>query len=193
MAGTKSGLSEKIEENLRTLVALRDRESEQRTSSQRRVERLSRALGRPMFLGTIFVFLIAWVSYNVVASGLGLPSVDRYPFPLLQGLVAVTALIATTVVLIAQNAQSKLERQHAHLALQITLLTEEKVTQLIRLLEELRRDLPMVVDRDDPQVEELREKADTNKVLTAIQEVGLMDVEADESPRDAGKEQPSQK
>ncbi len=171
----KSGLSERIDENVRALAALRSRESELRTPSQRSVDRLSRVIGQPLFLGSICVFCVAWIGYSALATGVGLPSIDRYPFPLLEGLVSLTALITTTVVLIAQNVQSKLERQHAHLTLQITLLTEEKVSKLIRLLEDLRRDLPMVADREDPQAEVLKQKADTTEVLEAIQELGLGD------------------
>jgi uncharacterized membrane protein len=41
-------------------------------------------------------------------------------------------------------------RTAAHLDLQINLLTEQKVTKLIRLLEELRADMPGVRTRHDP-------------------------------------------
>ena len=57
------------------------------------------------------------------------------------------ALVTTTIVLIAQNRQSRLEQQHTHLGLQVNLLTEQKVTKLIHLIEELRKDMPMVRDR----------------------------------------------
>jgi uncharacterized membrane protein len=93
------------------------------------------------------------------------------------------ALITTTIVLIAQNRQTKREQQHAHLDLQVNMLTEQKVTKLIHLMEELRRDLPMVRDRHDAQAMVMQEWADTAQVLTAIEEGGLTTKEqaADES------------
>ena len=47
------------------------------------------------------------------------------------------------------------------------------MTKLIDLIEELRRDLPMVRNRLDPQAEVLRAVTDTAEVLSAIQGVGL--------------------
>jgi len=59
------------------------------------------------------------------------------------------ALVATTV-LTAQNRQNVENERRAHLELQVNLLAEQKVTKIIALLEELRRDLPIVRDRRDP-------------------------------------------
>ncbi|MGH8208139.1 MAG: hypothetical protein ACRETD_09705 [Steroidobacteraceae bacterium] len=47
------------------------------------------------------------------------------------------------------------------------------MTKLIHLLEELRRDLPMVKDRHDPQAAQMQERADTAQRATALEEVGL--------------------
>jgi uncharacterized membrane protein len=105
---------------------------------------------------------------------------DPPPFSILQGLLTLVALITTTIVLIAQNRQTKLEQQHAHLDLQVNLLTEQKVTKLIHLMEELRRDLPMVRDRHDPQAAAMQRPADTAEVLSAIKEGGLRHDLADE-------------
>jgi uncharacterized membrane protein len=87
--------------------------------------------------------------------------------------VSLAALISTTVVLIAQNRMTRIEQQHAHIALQVNLITEQKVTKLINLMEELRHDLPMVKDRYDPQAASFAQKTDALQVLTAIEQVGL--------------------
>ncbi len=59
------------------------------------------------------------------------------------------------------------------LDLQVNLLTEQKVAKVIHLLEELRRDLPMVKDRHDPQAAVMQERADTAQLASALDEVGL--------------------
>lgn len=61
----------------------------------------------------------------------------------------------------------------SHLDLQINLLTEQKVTKLIHLLEELRRDLPMVRDREDPHAAALEKRTDAAQVLSALKDTGL--------------------
>lgn len=47
------------------------------------------------------------------------------------------------------------------------------MTTLIVLIEELRRDLPMVKNRYDPQAVAMQEAADTAQVIEAIREMGL--------------------
>ena len=94
------------------------------------------------------------------------------PFPWLEGALTFIALITATIVLIGQRRQIHLSEQRAHLDLQINLLTEQKVTKIIHLLEELRRDLP-IEDRHDPQATALKQPTDASQVLSALQRSDL--------------------
>jgi uncharacterized membrane protein len=171
--GKPESLSDQINLNIESVVALQRREWEMTTPAQRRVERVSRFVGRPVFLVGLLSFSVLWISINLALPSLGRTPFDATPFSLLQGLLTLVALITTTIVLITQNRQSKLEQQHTHLGLQVNLLTEQKVTKLIHLIEELRRDLPMVRDRLDTHAALLQEGANTSQVLSAIEDVGL--------------------
>jgi uncharacterized membrane protein len=168
-----ASLSEHIDQNIESVVAHKRREWEQTGASQRRVERVSRFIGRPGYLIGALGVVMVWVGLNLAGALLGLTPPDPPPFAMLQGFLTLLALITTTIVLIAQNRQMKLEQQQAQLQLQVNLLTEQKVTKLIRLIEELRRDLPMVKDRHDPQAAVLQEPADATQVLSALEEGGL--------------------
>jgi len=90
----------------------------------------------------------------------------------LQGVVGLAALLTTTVVLTKQNRMAKIEEQRAHLDLKVTLLTEQKAAKLIDLLEELRRDLPNVKNRDDPEAVALQQSMNPGLVLAALDERG---------------------
>jgi uncharacterized membrane protein len=166
-------LSGHIDQNIESVVAVQRREWESVSLSQRRVERLSRFIGRPAYLVALLGLVAGWIGYNLTAASWGLKPFDAPPFELLDGILSLVALITTTIVLIAQNRQAKLEQQHTHLALQVNLLTEQKVTKVIHLIEELRRDLPMVKDRHDAQATAMQQRADTAQVVSAIEEVGL--------------------
>jgi uncharacterized membrane protein len=166
-------LSDHIGQNIASVVALHRRESESVSAAQRRVERISRFMGRPIYLVALLALVVAWVAFNSTARLLGFKPFDAPPFEILNALMSLVALVTTTIVLIAQNRQAKVEQQHTHLDLQVNLLTEQKVTKLIHLIEELRRDLPMVKDRHDVQATALQERADAAQVLSAIEEVGL--------------------
>jgi len=74
----------------------------------------------------------------------GWQRIDPPPFFWLQGMVTLSALLMTTLVLITANRQTRNAEERSHLDLQVNLLAEHKVAKLIALVEELRRDLPMV-------------------------------------------------
>jgi uncharacterized membrane protein len=57
------------------------------------------------------------------------------------------------------------------MTLEATLLTEQKTRKIIELIEELRRDSPEIVDRHDPEAEQMAAKADPHVVLSVIEEV----------------------
>jgi uncharacterized membrane protein len=163
-------LSEHIGQNIDSVVALQKKEWDAIGSAQKRVERVSRFLARPSYLVALLSAIALWVVVNVSVTAAS--RWDPAPFELLDGIMTLISLVTTTIVLIAQNRQAKLEKQHTHLGLQVALLTEQKVTKLINLLEELRRDMPMVKDRHDAHAEALQESADTAKVVAALEETG---------------------
>jgi uncharacterized membrane protein len=106
---------------------------------------------------------------------LGRAAFDPMPFFWLQGLIGLGALLTTTIVLAKQNRFSRLAEQRAHLDLKVTLLTEQKAAKLINLLEELRRDLPNVENRHDPEAAALQQSMNPDRVLAALGE----DIQAD--------------
>lgn len=159
-----------VGQNVESILEFYAREEGKISHSQRFVEGISGFVGRPVFLAGILFLLGLWTLANVFASALGIDPFDEPPFFWLQGIVALSALLTTIVVLIKQNRMGKLQDQRAHLALQLSLLTEQKTTKVIDLLEELRRDLPMVRNRHDPEVQAFQEHIDPHQVLAAIDE-----------------------
>jgi uncharacterized membrane protein len=167
-------LADQIAQNVTTIAALLHQEREaSSTPAQRRLEQLGRFLGKPSYLTGLLVLVLAWIAFNAIAHALGLRAVDRPPFQWLQGMLTLIAMLTSTTVLIAQNREERLEKQREHLELQINLLTEQKVTRLISLLEELRRDLPMVHNRHDPETARMQEATDTAQVISALKQVGM--------------------
>lgn len=163
-----------LHQNIGDIAEFRLREERKIGPSQRQLEALSAFIGRPMYLLSVLSLVIIWIGTNITLMLLGERPLDRPPFAWLQGFLSLAALVTTTVVLIAQNRQAKLESQHSHLDLQVNLLTEQKVSKVIDLLEELRRDLPMVKDRHDPEAAVLQQRTDTAQVLSALADVGAV-------------------
>jgi uncharacterized membrane protein len=134
------------------------------------MERVTAALGRPRTIYFTLSIVVAWVTLN-----LGIPKswawhrVDPPPFFWLQGVVALSALLMTTLVLITTNRQTRNAEERSHLDLQVNLLSEQKVAKIVALLEELRRDLPMVRDRTDREADAMQEAVDPHAMLEALE------------------------
>lgn len=157
---------ELVAENIETILEFYRSEEEKISGSQRLLERVGSVLGRPASIVVTLLFVAAWIGAQVA----GWFDFDPPPFFWLQGILGLSALLMAGVILIKQNRQSSIEAMHAHLDLQVNLLTEQKVSKLIELIEELRRDLPMVRDRRDEAAEALKEPADTREMLETLDE-----------------------
>ena len=136
------------------------------TRHQRVVETVAHQVGQPRTLYVLLLFVAAWVSANTLTS----LRWDRPPFFWLQGIVALLALLTTTVVLITQDRFLRRADRRSQLDLHINLLAEEKVAKLVALIEELRRDLPSVQNRDDPEATAMAQGTDARKVLEQLEE-----------------------
>ncbi len=160
-------------DQVETMAALRIRADQTASWHQRRMERITAQLGQPRSLYAILAFAAVWTAANMLAPRLGLRPFDPPPFDWLQGLVSLSALLMTSIVLITQNRRSAHAEQRAQLDLQVNLLAEQKVAKLIALLEELRVDIPTVRDRVDEVANAMKKPVDAVAVLSALQEPTL--------------------
>ncbi len=169
-----------IHQNVENIGALVSRAEQKITRHQRAVERFTRVIGRPRTLYAVAFVVIAWALFNLAAPRLGLPRLDEPPFFWLQGAISLGALLTTIMVLTTQNRHLHLAEQRAHLDLQVNLLSEQKVAKLIGLIEELRRDLPNVVNRRDFVAEQMQEPVDTAAMASAIEQTLSQAADKDE-------------
>jgi uncharacterized membrane protein len=161
---------DQIGQNIEAVLEFYTREEQKISRSQRILERISGVIGQPAFLGFILLFVALWMLANASLHQTGMTEFDPAPFFWLQGIVGLGALLTATVVLIKQNRLARLAEQRAHLDLKVTLLTEQKAAKVIDLLEELRRDLPNVRNRHDPEAAVLQQSMNPGLVLAALDE-----------------------
>ena len=161
---------DQISQNIEAVLDFYTREEKKMSVSQRVMERIGRFVGQPVFLGIILIFVTLWIVANIVLRQFGRIEFDPAPYLWLQGMVGLSALLTTTVVLGKQNRLAKQEEQRAHLDLKVNLLTEQKAAKLIDLMEELRRDLPNVRNRHDSEATALLQSMNPDLVLAALDE-----------------------
>ncbi len=155
-------------ENIETISRLRE-QIQQREDSllHRPVEGLFASLARPITLYVILLLQLAWILFNTLGHLRGF-SFDAPPFFWLQGLTGGLSLSTTIVVLIVQARQGQRQERREQLQLQINLLAEQKTAKIIQMLEELRRDLPNVRDRLDPEAEAMGRATHPETVMRAL-------------------------
>jgi uncharacterized membrane protein len=173
-------VSDTIDQNISDMARLQEAELAHMSVSERRLERASRKAAHPGYVVGLLVVVALWIAFNLT---LGVRAFDPPPFQFLQGALTFIAMLTATVVLAGQSRQTKLAEQRAHLDLQINLLTEQKVTKLIHLIEELRADLPVVRERSDPHVSALKEPTDAARVVSALKRAGLTSESQDTKER----------
>ncbi len=167
---SNTALPDHVSQHIDTIAELRAQAEGRINFHQRTIESVTANLGRPLFLNLILVFVAGWVIVNVFPQRFGVQRFDPPPFFWLEWLISLGALLLAIIILITQNRQARLAERRAELDLQVNLLAEQKIAKLIGLVEELRRDLPSVKNRVDPEAEAMQEAADPHAVLEALEE-----------------------
>ena len=159
-------LPDAIAKNIEAISLLHSQEVRDIPAHQRILEAIATFFGRAIFMYSLLVMLALWIFGSFFD---GFLPFNLPPFSWSgQGLDA-AALVISTGVLVRQTRQENFAEQRAQLMLQLNLLSEQKIAKIIALLEELRNDLPDVINRHDSEAELMRQAADPIAVLEALQ------------------------
>ncbi|MEH2454062.1 DUF1003 domain-containing protein [Nostoc sp.] len=159
-------LPDAIAKNIEAISLLHSQEVRDIPAHQRILEAIATFFGRAIFMYSLLVMLALWIFGSFFDGFLpfNLPAFSWSD----QGLDA-AALVISTGVLVRQTRQENFAEQRAQLMLQLNLLSEQKIAKIIALLEELRSDLPNVINRHDSEAELMQQAADPIAVLEALQ------------------------
>jgi uncharacterized membrane protein len=149
------GLPAQLDDSIEATAELERKALAGASLQQRAIERFTLAVGRPRTVWIILAMVAAWIAINVRLALSGRPQIDPAPYFWLDGALALAALLMTILILTTENRMSEIEEQRSRLHLQISMLAERKAAKIIQLLEELRYDLPSVVNREDREAEEM--------------------------------------
>lgn len=171
---TDESLPSPAKENLTLLERLDHRAQPGISRAQRLIERLSRIIGSPAYFVCSLAFIVGWGLVNAWGVRAGWRHVDPPPYAWLQGIVSSNALLLTIAVLIRQNRMAQMAEHRAQLDLQINLLTEQKVTKMLELVDEMHRSLKNMhgssPDQPSEHMEAMTRPSDPHAILDAIKE-----------------------
>lgn len=138
------------------------------TPIQRLIEKTTEWLGKPRFLGEFTIFVAGWVTVVGLQMKLYGRSFDPPPFNLLQGILTVVAVYITSLILSTQRRAGQLASHREQLTLELATLAEQKSAKTIALLEEIRRDNPLLPNRPDEDADAMARTVDPEAVLKSI-------------------------
>ena len=110
-----------------------------------------------------------WIGGNQAARSLGFHAIDAPPFPMLELIATLAALLTTLLILTTQRHEEQSDLRRDRLKLQIAVLSEKKVAKIISLLEEQRRDNPQLVSRIDNEAEQMAKATNARENLHKIE------------------------
>ena len=140
------------------------------TPAQRAIERITARIGEPRVSGLVIFGMVCWMAANSMAVHFGYRAPDPPPFVWLTTVVSLASLYLVLLIFAAQRRDDQLTEVREQLTLELALLTEQKAAKTIELLEEFRRDIPLVDNRVDDQARAMAEPADPHLVVKAIKE-----------------------
>ncbi len=139
-----------------------------RTVVEKVIDSWTSLLSRPICLALLFLGVATWIAINTLS---GYSAIDPPPFPWLFGVLTLLSLTMGVLILSTQRRADALAELRERLTLNLATLTERKVTKVIELLEELRRDSPNIENRIDLEAKQMAARAQPGEVLGEIAEM----------------------
>jgi len=170
MSEPGSSLPEHVESTVQAIAAMHAEHEVSANPAERLADDVTARLGNPMSVGLLVVFVLAWIGINLGLKILRPPAFDAPPFEWLDLLLSFAAAFMTMVVLASQHRAEVLAGRRQQLMLQLAFLSDHKQAKIISLLEELRRDDPLIHDRHDHEAEAMTHTSNPAEVLDAIRD-----------------------
>jgi uncharacterized membrane protein len=154
-----------VVKNVQAIADLEKRMLEERKHISRLSDIATRVAGStPFIVGHLLLFAF-WVVINTTRFAF-----DMAPFNLLNLILALEAIILTSIVLISQSALRRIGDLRTHLDLQVNILAEQELTAILGLLNRICTRLDIDIRSADPNVEELAKETDLKKIATVLEE-----------------------
>jgi uncharacterized membrane protein len=168
-------------ENIKAIVEVERQALRQASLGERVGQAISDFVGTMLFVSVHTVAMIAWIVWNGVAPAQ--LRFDPYPYGLLTFIVSLEGVLIATFVLIAQNRMSRQSDERDHLSLQISMLGEQELTLILKLLRRISERLGVPPESEEEhRAEKLTEETNVFELVRALRQE-LPEAERRDSPR----------
>lgn len=172
-----------VEDTIQRLAELHQAHHRGVAPVQRAANRITNMLGQPGAIVAILLLTVVWIAGNALAVRLGSKALEEFPFPDLALVATIAAVLIALLILTTQRHADELAEKRAQLTLQIAVLSEKKIAKVIELLEEQRRDNPLLANRHDGEAIEMARSSDPAESLARIEETHSTSQDASALPQ----------
>lgn len=149
--------------NVRAVGQLERHASRRRSPLERFTDIVTQTAGSGTFIVIHIVWFAVWIILNRDAYAF-----DAYPYNLLNLVVALEAIVLTSIVLMTQNRMTAQADKRAHLDLQVNLLAEQELTAILRMVAALCQKAGIPAHPTDSRIESLLKETDIGKLAVAL-------------------------
>jgi uncharacterized membrane protein len=131
-----------VEDAVATIAALHAAHHREARALQKAISRATSGIAQPGTLILITLAIAIWVTFNLALPEFGRAALDPFPFPLLATIVSTIALYLATMILMTQRHDDEMGTRREQITLELAILSEQKSSKIIALLEEFRHNDP---------------------------------------------------
>lgn len=123
-------------------------------------------------MGFVIFHVALFVFWAVINTDLipGVRAFDPFPFGILTLIVSSEGVFLAIFILISQNRMTRQADRRAHLGLQVSILSEQEMTLMLRMQERLCAHLGVDVAEDKDEAHKLMEQTDVEKIVNDLEE-----------------------
>lgn len=128
---------------------------------------LTAICGSSAFLVFHIIFFTFWILVNM-GYVTEIAPFDPFPFGLLTMIVSLEAIFLAIFILVSQNRSAYIGTVRDEVHLRVNLIAEEEITKILEVLADIRKE--MGVKKEDPELQTMLERIDTNYIERSITE-----------------------
>ena len=165
--GNRGSSGHPTAENIRAIVEVQRQLRREATLGERIGQVISDFVGTMLFVTLQSLAMVAWIAWNGLAPKA--MRFDPYPYGLMTFIVSLEGVLIATFVLIAQNRMSRQSDERDHLNLQISLLAEQEMTMMLKLLRRVSDTLEIPAESaDEERAEKLSEETNVYELVKSL-------------------------
>jgi uncharacterized membrane protein len=157
-----------VQEHIDTIAKHEQEFLARRSPAERLGDITASIVGNLGFVAAHLLLFVFWILGNTVHLP-QIPHFDPIPFSLLGTVVAMEAILLSSLILMRQARLARRADEREHLMLQILLLTEKEVTALISMNQQIASKVGLSKMQNSKEIEALGQNTSIDEVAQDIQ------------------------